>query len=133
MKVTNHFKKIIQEHLEGVAANDTLFEVTFKNPNKNIDDCITYILNQVKNSGYNGFASEEILAMAMHYYDERDIMIGSKINCNVVINRVVELTPEEIQKAKQDALDNVIVEEKERLRTKKVKKEQKPKEQISLF
>jgi hypothetical protein len=90
MKATDSFKTIIQSHLEGVAANDPLFAETFKKPAKNIDDCITYILNTVQKSGCAGFADEEIFNMAVHYYDEDDIAVGKPVNAKVVVNHHVE-------------------------------------------
>lgn len=39
-----------------------------------------------------------------HYYDEDNIVVGSKINCNVVVNHVVELTDEEKAEARQAAI-----------------------------
>ncbi len=78
MKTTDYFKQTIAAYLEQRAADDELFATVFANPNKNIDDCITYILNTVKESGCNGFADEEIYSMAMHYYDEPDIEVGKK-------------------------------------------------------
>lgn len=86
MKASPHFKTAIQNHLNGLAANDELFAETLKKPNKNIDDCITYIFNQVKASGCNGFADEEIFGMAVHYYDEDDIKVGKPVNGTVVVN-----------------------------------------------
>ncbi|MBE8712508.1 PcfK-like family protein [Sphingobacterium hungaricum] len=86
MKATETFKKIISDHLERLSLNDSLFAQTIKKANKNIDDCITYIFNTVKDSGCNGFADDEIFAMAVHYYDEDDIKVGEKINCDVVVN-----------------------------------------------
>lgn len=35
---------------------DELFAAKYDNPDKNIDDCVTYILNWVQKSGCNGFA-----------------------------------------------------------------------------
>ncbi len=69
MKTTNHFKQTIQSYLEQRVASDTLFEPSYTNPNKNIDDCITYILNTVQKSGCNGFTDIEIFSLAVHYYD----------------------------------------------------------------
>lgn len=126
MKTTETFKEIIDKHLQEVAKKDEVFAEKLKDPNKKLDDCITYILNQVKDSGCNGFADEEIFGMAIHYYDEKEVKPGAKIsNANVVVNHSVELSSEEIEKAKQEALDNVIAEEKERLKAKpkKIKKE----------
>jgi len=48
MKATNHFKRTIQAYLDGKAAEDELFSVSYRKEGKNIDDCITCILNYVK-------------------------------------------------------------------------------------
>lgn len=47
MKGTEHFKRTIQSFLEQRAAEDELFAVNYRNPAKNIDDCITFVLTQV--------------------------------------------------------------------------------------
>lgn len=44
-KTTDHFKRTIQAYLEQRAAEDKLFAASYSKPNKNIDDCATYILN----------------------------------------------------------------------------------------
>ena len=75
MKGTELFKAAIQNYLEYRAMTDDLFAPRYANPAKNIDDCITYILNEVQKSGMNGFDDDEIYSMAMHYYDEDDIEI----------------------------------------------------------
>ena len=92
MKATNHFTRTILTYLELRAESDTLFAESFAKENKNIDDCITYILNTVQKSGCNGFADEEIYSMAVHYYDEDDMKVGEKITAHVVVNHVIELT-----------------------------------------
>ena len=38
---------------------DELFAAKYDNPDKNIDDCVTYILNWVQKSGCNGFCDDE--------------------------------------------------------------------------
>lgn len=112
MKSTENFKQVISKHLEGVAANDPLFAETLKKPNKNIDDCINYILNTVQKSGCNGFDDSEIFNMAIHYYDEDDIGVKSNVNCKVVVNHTVELTEEDKALAKDKAMQLVIEEAK---------------------
>ncbi len=104
MKTTDYFKQTIAAYLEQRAADDELFATVFANPNKNIDDCITYILNTVKESGCNGFADEEIYSMAMHYYDEPDIEVGKKMDMQVIVNHTIVLTPEEQEQARQEAM-----------------------------
>lgn len=95
MKASPHFKKAIQNYLNGLAEKDELFAETLKKPKKNIDDCLTYILNQVKASGCNGFADEEIFGMAVHYYDEDDIKVGKPISGTVVVNHSATNKPKE--------------------------------------
>lgn len=104
MKGTEHFKRTIQAFLEQRAAEDELFAVNYRNPAKNIDDCVTYILNYVQKSGCNGFSDDEIFGQIVHFYDEVDIEIGKPINCTVVVNHAVELTEEEKAKARQQAI-----------------------------
>lgn len=99
MKATASFKKVIWAHLEGVAQADPLFAETFKKPAKNIDDCISYILNTVQKSGCTGFADEEVFNMAIHYYDEDDIRPGSPVKAQVVVNHLETSKP--IKKVKQ--------------------------------
>ena len=54
--------------MEERALNDELFAVSFRKPNKSIDDFIIYILNTVQKSGCNGFTDDEVYSMAVHYY-----------------------------------------------------------------
>ena len=76
----------------------------YANPKKNIDDCITYILNCVKQSECAGFEDDEIFSMAVHYFDEENIDIGKPLQCDVRIDHVVELTEEEKAQARQAAM-----------------------------
>ncbi len=104
MKVSAPFKNAIQSYLEQRAEYDELFARSYRNPLKNIEDCITYILNEVQKSGCNGFDDDEIFGQAVHYYDEADIEIGKPIECKVVVNHHVELTEEEKAQARRDAV-----------------------------
>ncbi len=104
MKVSAPFKNAIQSYLEQRAEYDELFARSYRNPLKNIEDCMTYILNYVQKSGCNGFDDDEIFGQAVHYYDEADIEIGKPIDCKVVVNHHVELTEEEKAQARKDAI-----------------------------
>lgn len=104
MKTTDHFKRTIQMYLEQRAAEDVLFAKNYRNPTKNIDDCVTYILNYVQKSGCNGFTDGEIYGQAVHYYDENEIEVGKPIQCQIAVNHVVELTAEEKAEARQNAI-----------------------------
>ena len=85
------------------------------NPAKNIDDCVTYILNYVQRSGCNGFTDGEIFGQAVHYYDENEIEVGKPIQCQVAVNHVVELTAEEKAEARQNAVRRYQEEELRKL------------------
>jgi hypothetical protein len=122
MKSTDTFKKTIEAHLQEMASQDPLFAEKLANPNKSIDKCITYILNWVQKSGCNGFTDDEIFGQAMHYYDEENIEVGKPIQCNVVVNHTVELTDEDKQKAKQEAIDKLVAQEQEKIKAQKAKK-----------
>lgn len=104
MQVSASFKNSIQSYLEQRAEYDELFARSYRNPLKNIEDCITYILNYVQKSGCSGFDDDEIFGQAVHYYDEADIEIGKPIDCKVVVNHHVELTEEEKAEARKEAI-----------------------------
>lgn len=104
MKVSTHFQTAIQSYLEQRAEYDELFARSYRNPLKNIEDCITYILNYVQKSGCNGFDDDEIFGQAVHYYDEADIEVGKPIDCKVIVNHHVELTEEEKTEARKEAI-----------------------------
>ena len=104
MQVSISFKNSIQSYLEQRAEYDELFARSYRNPLKNIEDCITYILNYVQKSGCNGFDDDEIFGQAVHYYDEADIEVGKPIDCKVIVNHHVELTEEEKTEARKEAI-----------------------------
>ncbi|WP_373735090.1 PcfK-like family protein [Bacteroides heparinolyticus] len=104
MKGTEHFTRTIAEYLNQRAMTDPLFTPNLQKPNKSIEECITYILSEVQKSGCNGFDDDEIYSMAVHYYDEDDIEVGKAVNCQVMVNHVVELTEEEKAEARKQAI-----------------------------
>ncbi len=110
------FADTILQYLEKRAENDELFAVKFANPSKSVDDCVTYIINEVQRSGCNGFADDEIFGMAIHYYEEDEIEVGNPINCKMVVNHTVELTEDEKEQARQDAIERLRQEEMAKLR-----------------
>ena len=134
MKGTDYFKKTILMYLEQRSEEAQLFAKSFSNPAKNIDDCVTYILNYVKNSGCNGFTDGEIFGQAIHYYEENEIEVGKPMDCQVVVNHVVKLTAEEKAEARQNAVRKYQEEELRKLQNRNrpsARKENHP--QPSLF
>lgn len=126
MKGTEHFTRTIAEYLNQRAMTDPLFAPNLLKPNKNIEECITYILNEVQKSGCNGFDDddellrawlEKIFSMAVHYYDEDDVEVGKAISCQVAVNHIVELTEEEKAEARQEAIKQYQREELAKLQS----------------
>ncbi len=135
MKTTDLFKQTIKAYLDRRAAEDELFAKSYAKENKNIDECVNFILQQVKNSGCDGFTDEEVFSMAIHYYDEDNIKDIKPVNCSsVVINHKVELTKEDNKKAHEEALKQLQAEQLALLK-KKHKHTDKNQEvkQMSLF
>jgi hypothetical protein len=128
MKATEHFKQTIKAYLDERAKNDELFAVSYAKENKNMDDCVTFILNQVKRSKCMGFTDEEVYSLAVHFFDEDDIEIGNSIACNVIVNHTVELTEEEKAQARQDALKEYQAEQLRKMQ-KRTNKPKTPKAQ----
>lgn len=104
MKATEHFKQTIKAYLDERAKSDELFAVSYAKENKNMNDCVTFILNQVKRSGCMGFLDEEVYSLAVHFFDEDDIDVGKPLACDVIVNHAVVLTEEEKAQARQEAL-----------------------------
>lgn len=128
MKATEHFKQTIKAYLDERAQNDELFAVSYAKENKNMDDCVTFILNQVKRSKCMGLTDEEVYSLAVHFFDEDDIEIGNPIACNVIVNHSVELTEEEKAQARQDALKEYQAEQLRKMQ-KRTNKPKTPKAQ----
>ena len=115
MNGTEQFTRTISEYLNLRAATDPLFAPNLAKPHKNIEDCITYILKQVQQSACNGFEDDEIYSMAVHYYDEDDLEVGSRVACHVVVNHTIVLTEEEKAEARKQAIQQYQAQELRRL------------------
>ena len=78
MKGTEHFKQAIKAYLDERAKTDELFAVSYAKENKNLDDCVTFILNQamaICKEGGCGMTDDEVFSLGVHYYDEDDIEV----------------------------------------------------------
>ena len=107
MKGTEHFKQAIKAYLDERAKTDELFAVSYAKENRNLDDCVTFILNQamaICKEGGCGMTDDEVYSLGVHYYDEDDIEVGKAVNCGVIVNHRVELSPEEQAEARENAL-----------------------------
>ena len=117
MKGTEHFKRAVKAYLDERAESDALFAASYAKEGKNLEDCITYIINQVKASGCCGWERNEIFGLAVDYYDEDNIKVGERIDCTIVVPNHIELTEEEKKEARQNAILAYQNEDLSRLRT----------------
>lgn len=126
-KVSQSFKDTIKAHLDARAQSDPLFAVSYAKEGKNIDECCNYIIQEVQKMKVNGLSDDEVFGLAVHYYDEDDLGTIKAANCKVVVNHTVELTEEEKEQARKDALAEFQKEEIVKLRSQKKEPEEKEK------
>lgn len=133
MKGSDQFKQTIKTYLDKRAEEDNLFAQSYAKPDKNVDKCCSFILQQVHKSGCNGFSDDEIFGMAVHYYDEDNIKDIKPVNARVVVNHVVELTEADKKAAHEAAIRRLTEEQYQLLKKKPVKKKESTEVQPSLF
>lgn len=138
MKGTEQFKEIIKNYLDNRAKEDELFRVKYESTARSIDDIVTYILNEVQQSGCCGFSDMEVFSMAVHAAEEPTLIIGEPLSCDVVVNRHIELTEEEKAEQRDLALKRYQEEELRKIQVRnsrpKPSKPQVPQQaELSLF
>ena len=117
MKGTQAFQDTIAQYLMARAEKDPMFAVRLANPSKTMAQCCAFIIGEVKKSGCCGFTDDEIFGWAMHFWDEPEIEVSNTApNCQVVVNHIVELTEEEKEQARQDAINKLRDEEMAKMR-----------------
>ena len=117
MKGTQAFQDTIAQYLMARAEKDPMFAVRLANPSKTMAQCCAFIIEEVKKSGCCGFSDDEIFGWAMHFWDEPEIEVSNTApNCQVVVNHTVELTEEEKEQARQDAIAKLRDEEMAKMR-----------------
>lgn len=73
------FETAIKTYLDSVAEKDELFAKSYNKPNKSIEECCKFLMNEARKAAKGGSIAckdEEIYGLAMHYYDEDDIEVG---------------------------------------------------------
>lgn len=129
MKGTNKFKETIKAYLDNKADEDELFARKYHDSKRTIDEVVTYIFNQVKDSGCCGFADDEIYSMAMTVIDNPDLDVGKPTRCQVVVNHQVQFTDDEKAELRNKAREQFLREEMEKMhRPKKVQSKSKAQE-----
>ena len=141
-------RQAINLYLTAKAYKDEEFKVKFENPNKNLDECVTYVTYKVyskvkeqaekekSNMAVAIPSDDEVFALAEQYYMDEDLKVdGTELqNIKVVSASATSFTDEEKAKMRQEAIkkyqDDVIAEQKkkdnERKNKAKAAKEKKP-------
>lgn len=126
-KVSQSFKDTIKAHLDALAQSDPLFATSYAKEGKSIDECCNFIIQEVQKMKVSGLSDDEVFGLAIHYYDEDDLGTIKASHCKVVVNHTVELTEEEKEQARKDALAQFQKEEVARLRSLTKEPEEKEK------
>lgn len=73
----NTVRDVIKAYLDERAKNDELFAQNYAKKNKNIDECLKYVIGEAKKKGNAVYMTDaEVFGLAVHYYDEDDIKIN---------------------------------------------------------
>lgn len=126
------FTSVIKDYLDNLATKDEMFSQAYANEKKSVEECCNYIIGAVEASGRQGFADEEVFALAVEYYVTEDAKAEDHKHCKVVINQEIPLSETEKEEAKKAALNRYENEELAKLRKKAEKekeKQQKKKEE----
>lgn len=87
----NAFELAIKAYLDTKAEQDPLFAKTYAKPNKSIQECCKYIIGEAKKRKFSAdggsmaaISDAETYGMAVHYYDEDDIVVDKTASAKVV-------------------------------------------------
>lgn len=106
-KEQNTVRDVIKAYLDERAKNDELFAQNYAKKNKNIDECLEYVIGEAKKKGNAVYMTDaEVFGLAVHYYDEDDIKInrlpeGTYVSASAP---AVELSEEDKAKAYEQAV-----------------------------
>lgn len=108
---SNPALKAIKDYLDKRAATDSQFAARYAKPKKSLDECFKYILGEAKKRGTAVcMTDEEVLGLAVHYYDEDNIKISQAPAAKVSTSQSapapasVKLTKEEKEAARLSAI-----------------------------
>ncbi|KAF2334608.1 Cas9 inhibitor AcrIIA9 family protein [Flavobacterium nitrogenifigens] len=90
MKGSEKFKKRIEDFLKGKSQSDSAFAPMLEKASKNLENCLKYIISEVKKTGECAFDDSEIFDMALTYYTDDTIGNIPEIKCTVTTNQPKE-------------------------------------------
>jgi hypothetical protein len=87
MNGSEKFKTRIEDFLSEKSVSDPLFAPMLAKTSKNVENCLKYIISEVKKTGFCAFDDSEIFDMAVKYYTDDTIGIPPEIKCRVTVNQ----------------------------------------------
>ncbi|ABQ06594.1 Cas9 inhibitor AcrIIA9 family protein [Flavobacterium johnsoniae] len=90
MKGSEKFKTRIEGFLKGKSLSDAAFAPMLEKASKNVENCLKYIISEVKKTGECAFDDSEIFDMAVTYYTDDTIGNLPDIRCRVTTNQPKE-------------------------------------------
>lgn len=120
------FATAIKAMLDQRAADDLLFAGVYKKENKSIEGCCNYIISEVQRMKVNALTDEEVLGMALHYYDEDKIIAVTAPACEVVVPNTPEIAEARKRELEVEAEKRYIDEVMSKMRVPAAKSKAKP-------
>ena len=92
--ISPEFKNTIKNHLDELAKVDNSIKEILLKPNKSIEECCNYIIQEVKRKNYTAVADEDVYAIAVSYYKDDSIKDVKVENAHVVVPSNVSVVEE---------------------------------------
>ena len=106
--VSQEFKNTIKNHLDELAKVDNSIKEILLKPNKSIEECCSYIIQEVKRKNYTAVADEDVYAIAVSYYKDDSIKNVKVENAHVVVPSNVNVVAEEKEKTQSTSTSNPV-------------------------
>ncbi|WP_281631505.1 Cas9 inhibitor AcrIIA9 family protein [Flavobacterium luteolum] len=87
MNGSEKFKTRIGDFLKEKSLSDSAFAPMLEKASKNLDNCLKYIIAEVKKTGECAFDDSEIFDMAVRYYNDDTIGEVPEIRCRVMTDQ----------------------------------------------
>lgn len=86
MNGSEKFKERIEDFLKEKSLSDAAFAPMLEKAAKNVENCLKYIIAEVRKTGLCAFDDSEIFEMAVKYYTDDTIGVPPEIKCRVAVN-----------------------------------------------
>lgn len=106
--VSPEFKNTIKNHLDELAKVDNSIKEMLLKPNKSIEECCNYIIQEVKRKNYTAVADEDVYEIAVSYYKDDSIKDVKVENAHVVVPSNVSVVAEEKEVSQFTPTSNTI-------------------------